>query len=291
MNVRTKQIAATCALVAVTAVWGYTFVVVKRAIAQVPPFEFLTLRFGLAAIVLGAMFPRSAIRSASKTLGPSAAVGAVLATGYAFQTLGLAYTGATKSALITGLTVVLTPVLAVVALRRRPAPVTVIAVLMSAGGLVLLTVGPAVVFNRGDGLTLVTALAFAAHIVLLGRYSRTCDARQLAFGQIVFSAIGFAVLTFAFEDWVTPSSPEVWWALAITGIGATAVAFLVMTWAQQILSPTKTAVVVAMEPVFGVLAGYTILSERFTALGWMGAALMLSAMLLVTLRPAVPSEI
>lgn len=291
MNLPNKQISATCALVAVTAVWGYTFVVVKRAIAEVPPLEFLALRFGLAAIVLGAMFPRSAIRSASKILGPSAAVGAVLATGYAFQTLGLVYTGATKSALITGLMVVLTPVLAVVALRRKPTLVTLLAVGMSAAGLALLTVGPEFTFNRGDGLTLVTALAFAAHIVLLGRYSPIYDARQLAFGQIVFSSVGFALMTLAFEDWVTPSSPEVWWALGITGIGATAVAFLVMTWAQQVLSPTRTAIVVAMEPVFGALAGYTILSERFTALGWMGAIALFGAMLLVTFRSSRPSEI
>ena len=284
MHIRRKPLAATCGLIAVTALWGYTFVVVKQAILQIPPLQFLALRFALGAIVLLAAFPRSTIRGISKALGSSAAVGSALAVGYAFQTLGLRYTGATKSALITGLTVVMTPVLAVVVLKRKPSAVTVLAVAMSAAGLALLTIGPTVSFNLGDALTLVTALAFAAHIVLLGRYSPICDARQLAFGQIAFSTIAFALISLTLEDWVAPSTSKVWWALAVTGIGATAVAFLVMTWAQQFLSPTKTAIVVAMEPVFGTLAGYTILSERLSIVGWTGAALMFGAILFVTLR-------
>ncbi|MBW3589011.1 MAG: DMT family transporter [Actinobacteria bacterium] len=266
-----------------TAIWGVTFVMVKEAIEKVPPFEFLAIRFIMAAAILAIVFPRraAAVRRTSLTAG--AIAGAALGAGYAFQTVGLQYTGATKAGFITGLAVVFTPPLSARVLKRPPSRAGVIGVAIAAAGLALLTAGPSLNFNAGDGLVLFCAVSFAIHIVVIGRFAPAHDPRTLTIVQLGLSGIAFSAIAIAGEDLKAPDS-SVWIALLVTAVGASAVAFLAQTWAQRHLSPTATAVTFTMEPVFAGLAGFALLGERLSVAGWVGATLILGAMLLATTR-------
>lgn len=288
MKARAPAPAATLALVAVTVLWGATFVVVKEAVREMPPLEFLAVRFGLASAVLAAAFPGTLRRLPRRTLAGGALAGVALAAGYATQTLGLQRIGATRAGFLTGLFVVLTPAAEAVLFRRRPSATELTGVGLAAAGLALLTAGPGLGLDLsgGDLLLLGTAAAFALHVVLLGRYAPGDDPRRLALVQVAVAAGLFAIATAAAERPVAPAGGSVWFALLLTGIGATAAAFAVQTWAQAHLSPTRTAVTLTMEPVFAGFFGFLLLGERLTGTGWAGAVLILAAMLLVAPRPA-----
>lgn len=273
-------------LVAVTVVWGATFVTVKEAVEEIPPFEFLTIRFALAWMALALLFPvrLSRLRTLGESLRPGILAGIWLAAGYATQTLGLQRTSATNAGFITGLFVVFTPVVAALWFRKAPGVIAAAGVAIAACGLLLLTwrpQGAAIQLGRGDLLVVITAISFAVHIVVLGRYSPYKDARDLALIQMAVAALIFGLCFLIFEKPVAPVSRSVWFAILLTALMASAGGFLIQTWAQRLLSPTQTAVTLTMEPVFAGIFGYLLLGERLAEAGWIGAVLILSAMLLV----------
>lgn len=278
------QPTAQAALVGVCGIWGLTFVVVKRAIEEIPPFQFLAIRFAIAALLLALVFPRQVPRMKG-SLRAGVLAGAALAAGYAFQTTGLQFTSATNAGLVTGLFVVIAPPLAAITFRKRPSYDEWLSVLVAFGGLCLLTLGPGLATGKGDLLVLGCAFSFAIHIVLLARYSPVHDPRLLTMIQMGFSAMVFVAISAGFESPKPIASQSVVFALLITSIGASAIAFLVQTWAQTHLDPTQTAVTLTMEPVFAGLAGFFLLGERLSPRGWLGAALILASTLLVTVSP------
>lgn len=277
---RSRAPQAVFALVAICALWGLTFVIVKRAIAEVPPFEFLAIRFAIASFALAVVFPKQVARMSTGVIVGGVVAGVALAAGYGFQTTGLQFTSATNAGFVTGLYVIFAPLLGTVLLRKFPERGEWVAVMLAASGLALLTLGPNLRVMRGDVLVLGCAVSFAVHIVLLGRFSPVYDSRQLAIVQLAVSALGFGIIAVAAEPLVIPSSAEVWSTIALTSVGASAIAFLAQTWAQSHLNPTKTAVTLTMEPVFAGLAGFFLLGERLTPRGWMGALFILVGMLI-----------
>lgn len=274
---------ATVGLVVATVFWGSTFVVVKDAIASVPPFEFLAIRFAVATLALW-LFWRPRVRH---LLGPAPLlVGGALAAAFGLQTWGLVYTGATNAAFITGLYVVFTPLLGAVLLRRLPGVRIVVAVALATAGLGLLTLRASVGFTLGDLLVLLCAAAWAVQIVLLGRFAPTSDVRTLAVGQLAVATMIFAALV-PTDALVAPSGTGVWFAVGLTALGATAFGFAVQTWAQRHLSANRTAVVLTMEPVFGAVFGIAIAGERLGPVRWLGAALILTAIGVTELRASL----
>jgi drug/metabolite transporter (DMT)-like permease len=278
----------TLALIGVTAIWGSTFVVVKKAVEQVPVADFLTWRFGLAALVMLALRPRSVA-----ALGPSgrragAVVGLALGIGYLLQTLGLQHTSAAVSGFITGMFVVLTPLGAALLLRSRVPASAWAAVLLATIGLALLSLHGLSV-GYGELLTLGCAAAFALHIVGLGRWASSYDAFGLAVVQLLTTALLCAAIAVP-GGVVVPSSPSVWGALAITSLGATALAFVVQTWAQAHLAPTRAAVIMTMEPVFSGIFAVLVAGEVLGLWTVIGAVLVLSAMLLTEVGPRHGAE-
>jgi drug/metabolite transporter (DMT)-like permease len=270
------------ALVAVTAVWGSTFVLVRDAVAQVPPFAFIAYRFLAAAALLAAIRPRLAAGAGRPLTAAGVLAGLALFAGYGFQTVGLQYTTASNAGFITGLAVVLTPLLAALLLRQPPGRWPVAGALLAATGLALLSLQQLEV-RRGDALVLGCAVAFAAHILLLGRFAPRFPSYPLAVVQLGTAgllALGWAGVA---GDLVVPGSAEVWVALAITAVAASAGAFLVQTRAQQEVSPTRTAVILTMEPVFAGLFGFLLAGERLSGRGWVGAGLILAGMLVAEL--------
>jgi drug/metabolite transporter (DMT)-like permease len=256
-------------LLMVTAVWGWTFVLVKDAVTQYPTLPFLQIRFVLAFVVMALLVRRLPTR---RELRIGAIVGTVLAGGYLTQTAGLNYTSPGNAGLITGLFVVFTPLLN----RIFGAPIrwwTWAATLISLAGLVMLTGGPAGM-GLGDLLLLACAVLFALHIVLLGRWSPGLPAAPLAMVQMGTSAVIFS----AGGVWqLRPPSGSVWFAIVITGVFASALGFYIQTWSQGFISANRTALILATEPAWALAASVVLAGQRLGLLQAAGAALVLAA--------------
>jgi len=255
----------------VTAVWGWTFVLVKDAVTQYPTLPFLQIRFALALVVLALLVRRLPTRT---ELRLGAIVGAVLAGGYLAQTVGLTMISPGNAGLITGLFVVFTPLLN----RLFGAPIrwwTWAATLLSFAGLVMLTGGPSGM-GLGDILVLACAVLFALHIVLLGRYSPGLPAAPLAMVQMAACAALFSVG----GTWsLRPPSAAVWFAIVITGVFASAFGFYIQTWSQGFISANRTALTLATEPAWALAASVVLAGQRLGLLQAVGAALVLAAIL------------
>jgi len=256
-------------LLMVTAVWGWTFVLVKDAITHYPTLPFLQLRFILAFLVMAIVVHRLPAR---KEVRVGVAAGGVLAAGYLTQTVGLTMTSPGNSGLITGLFVVFTPLIdRIFGVRLRWWTLTAVAAALI--GTVLLVGGPAGV-GLGDVLTVACALMFALHIVLLSHWSPGLRSAPLAMVQMGTSALIFT----GGGSWTLRfPSQDVWIAIVITGVFASALAFYIQTWAQQHLSASRTALILTTEPAWALAAAVILAGQRFGPLQAVGAALVLSA--------------
>ncbi len=271
---------ATFALVLVTAVWGWTFVPVKEALSEIGPFWFLALRFFLAFLCT---FPL--LRGRGFPWREALLLGLFLFGGYFFQTWGLRYTTAQKSGLITGLSVVLVPVVAHF-LGEKISWRMALGVGFAGLGVAFLALGgegdlAGSLF--GDLLTVVCAVSFAIYIALLARYAKAGPIGPLLPLQLLVVAGLSLVGAAAAREVVWTFSPQVWLALGITGVLASAVAYYVLAWAESRTSATQTAVILAMEPVFAAFFGWALLKETLSPLQIAGALLVLAGILVVRL--------
>lgn len=272
-------------LVGVTAIWGWTFVVVKDAIGHYPVFSFLGVRFALAALVLWGIVAVS--RLPPRQAGIGLAIGVVLALSYLFQTLGLHGTSVANTGLITGLFVVFTPIIDRLVFRVGTDPQTWVAASTAFAGTALLTGGAPTGVHGGDLLVLLASVGFAFHITLLSRYARR-GPLVLAAWQMSAAAIfltGGAVATGAN---LLPVPTVVWPALAITGLFASAAAFWVQTYAQQRLPASRAALILTTEPAFTVFFAFLLVGERFRPVQALGAVLILGALFFRELRERRP---
>ncbi len=273
----------TLLLVCVTAVWGWTFVVVQDAIALYGVLPFLAVRFLLAGAALAPIY---AARLTRRSLLVGGGIGVVLAAGYLFQTTGLLFTTPTNSGLITGLFVVFAPLADRIFFGARASRQVLLAVGLSLFGMVLLAGGGPEGANWGDLLTLLCAVALGLHIALLSRYAAGHDAGGLTLAQILAMALLFFVVWPFFEPVSLPPA-GVWVALLVTGLLASAGAFLVQTSVQQRIPAARTAIVLTMEPVFAALFGYWLAGDRLVAVQLLGAALILSALVVGEVLPVL----
>jgi len=256
------------------------------------------VRFALAAAVLLLVFPRRVVRVSPRGLGLAALIGLWLTAGYALQTTGLLHTTPSKSAFITGLSVVLVPILSFAISRIRPAGDvrprvgSLAAVLFAAAGLYLLTAPKAGGMSVGDLLTLGCAVAFALHIVTTERVAPHHDPVPLAFWQIVTTAVACGLVAIASPGRGLGLTSWTLGALLITGILATAAAFLVQTWAQRRTSATHVAVIFTAEPVFAALFSWLVQHEALGPGKLLGGALIVLGMLAAQVgrRPAPVRE-
>ena len=271
----------TLALVAVTAVWGVTFVQVKDALALYPLFAFLAVRFAIASATLAApAAPR--LRALGRSgLAAGLVLGALLATAYALQTAGLERTTVSSTGFITGLYVVLTPIFALVLFRARIAAAVWAGVALALVGLALLS-GVGVGSPSGDLLVLASTAAQALQIVMVERYATRYDALALTFVQMVTALAAFTALALARGELAVPHGGTVWAALLVTGIFASALAYLVQLWAQRRISATRIALLFSLETVFAGLFGYLLAGDRLGVAGWAGCALILSGIVVAT---------
>jgi drug/metabolite transporter (DMT)-like permease len=270
---------ALVALIAVTAVWGVTFVQVKDAVALYPLFAFLAVRFAIATGVL-AVPARARLRSLGRDgAGGGVLLGLLLAAGYVLQTAGLERTTVSSTGFITGMYVVLTPLLALILFRARIG-------LAGWGGVVLATAGLAMLSGihagsvAGDLLVLAAAAVYSLQIVLLERYAPRFDPLAFTFVEMAAAFVGLLVVAVVLGDLHVPHGWTVWGALVVTGVFASALGFLVQAWAQRRTSATRTALAFSMEPVWTAFFGYTLADDRLGALGWGGCAAIMAGIVL-----------
>lgn len=278
---------AEAALACNTIVWGATFVLVKTALNDVSPMLFLALRFSLAAMALALIFGRKAWRQFTwKAAGAGAMAGTFLFAGYLVQTLGLRLTTAPKSAFLTGLASVMVPLLGALVYRMRPQVSEFIGIAAATAGMGLMTLqGATGSIGRGDLLTLFCAVAFAGHVLTLGRFSSQVGFEVLALAQVLTAAIWALVLFRGVEQAQVAWRPAVVYAIVITGLLCTALAFSVQAWAQQYITSTRTALLYLLEPVVAWGTSCIVAGDGLSERGAVGAALILSGVLMVELKP------
>lgn len=294
---------------AMVMLWGTMFVLMKVALAHIGPQWFnagrLTVAFACVAIVYRSHWRRL---TRAAWIG-GAAAGAAMAAGFFFQAQGLLYTSATNSAFLTAMVVVFVPFLVSLPGLRSPGAglpqwTAWAGALLAFLGVALLTT-PAHTpwlqlvhsLNRGDLLTIVCALGFALQIIALDH-----GAKRIRFEQLTLLQIGFAMVFLITGAWLTEppapdalahlfspgsplTNPMVIFAVVVAGSLATALAFSIQTWAQQVIPATNIAVIVTLEPVFAWLTAFVVLHEELQFRRAWGAILVLTGILAAEILP------
>ena len=276
-------------LIAATAVWGVSFVIVKGALAASSPLAFLAVRFAIATAALAPIVDFRTRWSGAELRG-GLLLTALLATGFATQAVGLQYTTPARSAFIVALSSVLAPVVAFGVLRQRLRWWVAMAVAVAGVGIYLLTAPNAGGLNRGDLWTLITAFVFGGHIVAVTELSRRHDARRLVWLQLAGTTVGATAAAALLESVRVEWSPALVGALVFTGVVATAAALVWQMRAQRHMSSARAALLLCFEPVFATLASWVWLGERLSTTQWVGAGLILGGMILAELPRATDRE-
>lgn len=283
------------ALIVVAVVWGVTFVQVKAAVALYPLFAFTAVRFaiGSATLALPAVRVLKGVGRDGVTAG--VLLGLMLGAGFVLQTAGLERTTVSSTGFITGLYVVFTPLLALALFGHRIGRAVWLGVAFAVAGLALLAGVPAG-SRLGDLLVLASAGAQALQIVFVERFTARYDPLALAFLQMVTVCVACAAIAAALGQLSLPAGATVWGALLVTGVFASAFAYLVQAWAQRRMSATRIALLFSLEAVFAGLFGYFLAGDRLGLVGWTGCALILAGIVIAeptaarTLARLVPAR-
>lgn len=283
MSERRTSLLASLALLAMTATWGSTFFLIKDLLERVPTLDFLAVRFAIASAFMLLVAPRALARLSPAVRRHAVVLGVLYGVAQILQTGGLAHTPASVSGFITGMYVVLTPVLAAAILHTRITAVTWAAVVLATAGLGVLTLS-GLSLGYGEAVTLVSAVLYALHIVGLGAWSTPRDAVGMSILQIMVITLVCLVATIP-DGIVLPSTGRDWLSVVYMAVFAGALAMLGQTWAQAHLPPTRSAIIMSMEPVFAASFAVWLGGEGVTPRLIVGGLMVLTAMLVVELVP------
>jgi drug/metabolite transporter (DMT)-like permease len=274
---------ADLSLLGVAAIWGATFVMVKEALDSTGPLSFLALRFTLAGLVLLPVLIGRRTRLSLALLAGGSLVGLALFAGYALQTAGLQFTSASKAGFITGLAVVIVPALTTILVRKPPSWPLSLGVVLATAGLALTSVESDLTVQVGDLLVLGCAISFALHILAVGHFAPSHDVLALTAVQIISAALLTSLGALLFEAPSLDQFATVLPAALFTGVFATVAAFYLQTRAQRFTTPTHTALIFSMEPVFAALFGYLLAGELLELRAVVGCGCILAGMLIAQL--------
>lgn len=289
---RKKTMIADLSLVLVALFWGSNFVVLKQTLEVIPPFTYLGIRFCLAALLLSALFWKRLAKASQADLGAGVVIGFFLFAGYIAQTIGLLYTTPAKSGFITGTAVVIVPFLFFIITRRSPGWWAFAGGAVAAVGLYFLSVDQAVGFGIGDGLTLIGAFLFAAHLIAIAIYVKERDPIVLSVVQIAATGIACMVVALIIEPTAGMFNHPlaVWGAIFYAVIFCTIGAFVTQTVAQRYTPPTHAVLILSTEAVFAGLFSYLFWNETFNMQKIFGAFLILAGILITELRPVLAAK-
>jgi drug/metabolite transporter (DMT)-like permease len=270
-------------------------VVVKEALEHASVFAFMAVRFTLATLVMAGIYARALPQFTRAEIWAGAQIGFFMFTGYIFQTLGLRFTTPSKAGFITGFSVVLVPLFLAFFWHRRINAWVWAGAIAALAGLYFLSVppegftGPLTMMHRGELLVLGCAVMFAFHIIYVGLYSPGHSVAALSFVQVATTA-ALSIIALPVLVVTRWEPPRIAWtgpfivAVLITAVGATAIAFTVQVWAQKYTTPTHTAILFSLEPVFAALTSYLVLGERLGGRALFGAVLIFAGILLAELK-------
>jgi drug/metabolite transporter (DMT)-like permease len=274
-----KQLKADFALILVTVGWGASFILTKNVLVSVSTYNFLAIRFVFAFIMSSLVFYKRMIKMNKETLKLGVFIAALLFGTYAFQTMGLNYTTVSKSAFITGFSVILVPVFSAIIFRKSTEKTTIIGVVFAIIGLALLTLNGDMGLNIGDFYTLICAVSYAFYIMAVGKFTSKVDSVAFAVVQLGTVAFLSLITSLVFEKPSLPNGYGVWLNILILSVVCTSGAYIVQNIAQKYTSPTHTALIFTCEPVFAAIFAYFIYGEILNLKGTTGAVLILLGML------------
>ena len=274
------------ALLAVAAMWGISFVWMKDILDQQDVYSFLVSRFVVAALVMMVANPKVITRLNRELLIKGSLIGTALGLGYIFQTLGLERTTPAITGFITGLYVVLTPLIGALILKEKLTIQAWFYIALATVGLGVLSI-TGLSIGTGELFVLISAFLFAAHILLLSRWSKDFDAYTLSFVQLATCAVVSGVPA-SLNGFVAPPDTQVWAVVVFTAVFATFFAFVIQTWAQARISATKVAVILTMEVVFAALFSVALGAEPLTLRILLGGSMVLVAMIMIVQPKVTP---
>ena len=280
---RRTSLLAALALLSVTAMWGSTFFLIRDLLDRVPVLDYLAVRFAIASVALFLIAPGAVRRLSRPSLRNAIVLGLLYGVAQILQTAGLVHTPASVSGFVTGTYVVATPLFAALLLRSRITPATWGAVALAMGGLAVLSLTGLSV-GYGQAITFVAALLYALHIVGLGAWSTAGETMGMAIVQLVMITLVAFVATVP-DGLVLPATTADWLSVVYMALFAGALAMVAQTWAQAHLPPTRTAIIMSMEPVFAALFAVLLGGETATGRMLVGGLMVLTAMLVVELAP------
>jgi len=276
---KAKMLKADLSLIFIVMIWGTTFPLMKIALGNVKPFYFISLRFTTAFIVLTLILNTRLKKINWRTFKIGSFLGLWLFFGFAFQIYGLQFTTASRSGFITGLSVIIVPVLSIFILKDRPTLSSWLGVLLALIGMYFLTGFTEAGFNIGDLLTFFCAVSIAMQIVFLSKYIIKEDPLVITWLQITTVMVLGTIISF-FESASGTLTINNYAVIIYTGIFATALAIFVQSRAQQFTTSTHAGLIFSLEPVFGAIFSFLILNERLSTMGMIGAVLIFSGIIL-----------
>lgn len=278
----TRQLKADLALLFVTIGWGASFILTKIALGELPTYNFLAIRFILAAVISSLFFIKNMKKIDKKTLKLGVLLGTILYLHYAFQTVGLQYTTASKSAFITGINVILVPIFSPLLLKQIPKRASIFGAGLAFIGMAFLSLNEVTSIksiNIGDVYTFICAVVFALYIIAVGKF--TAEVESISFAVIQVGVVGVLSLitSFTIENPIIPTGRSAWISILILSVVCTSAAYIIQNVAQRFTSSTHTALIYTGEPVFAAMFGYIFFRELLNAKGTVGAILILTGML------------
>lgn len=281
LSTKKRQYLSDVSLLFVAAVWGGGFVAVKGALDTMTPFVLMAYRFILATAIMYVFF-RKKIGSISKSdLKYGGVVGTILFLAFAAQTFGLQYTTASKQGFLTATYVVMVPILYWILYKNRPQNKAFLGSVLTIIGIALVSINKDMNFNKGDALTLLCALLFAAHIISLEYYTKKMEVLKLSFLQLAVAAAWFIVSAVAFEPLQFSLSSAEWYAIIYLAVFSTFACFTVQTIAQKYTSSSHASIIMSLESVFAAVFGVLLLGEVMTPLMIGGCVLIFVAILII----------
>ena len=277
-----KMKLAPWALLSVAMAWGFSFLIMKDAIERQSVNNFLFTRFAVATVVMLMIRPQVIKLINRDLLLRAGSAGVFLGAGYIFQTLGLERTGVAITGFVTGLYIVLTPFFAALILRQRVTAFTWSCIAMGTIGLGFLSIrGWSIGF--GELLTFISAILFALHIIALSKWSPGRDTYAMTVVQLGVCALLAGIASIP-DGYAPPPDADVWGVVIFTAVFATAIAFIIQTWAQAHMSPIKVAVILTMEVVFAAAFAIILGGETLTLQSSIGGVLVVTAMYLIVMK-------
>ncbi|AZR73581.1 hypothetical protein BBF96_09375 [Anoxybacter fermentans] len=275
-----KSIIADLALFFIVLIWGTTFALMKDALKDIRPLNFIFLRFTLAALVLIIVnwWRLSGLKLDLIRLGFY--LGLALSGGYIFQISGLAFTTASRAGFITGLSVVIVPLISTIYFKKLPPLLVLTGVFLAVIGLLLLFYDGEWTFNLGDLLVFFCAISFGLHIFLVGQFVQNKDPVLLTIIQIGVVGIFAGMAAGLKGELKLTYNIDIWWRIVYMAVMATGLAFLIQNWAQKFTSAIRTAIIFSLEPVFALIFAYILLDEPITQQSLWGGGLIMLGMIL-----------